>query len=331
MKNELQVILKEQNVIGDNAKALIEAFGAPFTEAGDIILTYKDIEVTDESQKEVIAEAKEKRLALKRIRTGVENKRKELKEDSLRTGKAIDNVARYIKETIQPAEEYLELQEKFVEIQQAKKAAEVKRERTEKLLKYTDELSLYNIDSLDDEQFEMLLGKVKKEHDDKVAAEKAEAERIEKERIEKEAEDKRIREENERLKKEAEKREIELAKERKIEQDRLAALEAERQKEREAEQAKLNEERAKREAIEAEKREIEQAELKKKQEAEELERQALLAPDKEKLVQFSQAIEMIRTTKLPAVKNNKSQVVVNEIDSRLSELYNFIIKESKEL
>lgn len=331
MKNELQVILTEQNVIGDNAKALIEAFGAPFTEAGDIILTYKDIKVTDESQKEVIAEAKEKRLALKRIRTGVENKRKELKEDSLRTGKAIDNVARYIKETIQPAEEYLELQEKFVEIQQAKKAAELKQERTEKLLKYTDDLSLYNIDSLDEEQFETLLGKVKKEHDDKIALAKAEAERIEKERLEKEAEDKRIREENEKLRQEAEKREIEIAKEREAERKKQEKIEAERQKEREAEQAKLDIERKKIEAIEAEKLAQEQAELKKKQEAEELERQALLAPDKEKLLQFAQAIEMIRTTKLPAVKNNKSQVVVNEIDSKLSTLYSFIIKESKEL
>lgn len=331
MSKELQIILTEQNVVGNSAKALIEAFGAPFTEAGDIIRTYKEINVTDESQIELIAEAKEKRLALKRIRTGVENKRKELKEDSLRTGKAIDGVARYIKETIQPAEEYLELQEKFVEIKKAEEFARVKQERTEKLLKYTDDLSLYNIDSLDDEQFDTLLNKVKKEYDDKVAFEKSEAERIEKERLEKEAEDRRIREENERLKKEAEKREIELAKERKIEQDKLAKLEAERQKEREAEQKKLDEERAKREAVEKAEADRLKADQEAKRLEEEKEHQLLLAPDKEKLVQFAQGLDIVRTTKLPAVKNNQAQQVVNEIELKLSQLYNFIMDKSKEL
>lgn len=331
MNNELQVILTEQNVTGNNAKALIEAFGAPFIEAGDILRSYEDIKVTDESQKELIAEAKEKRLTLKRIRTGVESKRKELKEDSLRTGRAIDSVARYVKDTIDPAEKYLELQEKFVEIKKAEEALRVKQERTEKLLKYTDDLSLYNIDSLDDEQFNTLLGKVKKEHNDKVASEKAEAERIEKERLEKEAEDKRIREDNEKLRLEAQKREAEIAKEREEERKKQEAIEVERQKEIAAERAKLEEERKKREAIEAEQRAKEQAEAKAKEESEEKERAAILAPDKEKLVQFAQGIEIVRTTKLPAVKSKQAQDVISEVELKLSQLYNFILDESKGL
>ena len=41
--------------------------------------------------------------------------RKELKEESLRKGKAIDGVANIIKFLIEPVEKYLEDQEKFIE------------------------------------------------------------------------------------------------------------------------------------------------------------------------------------------------------------------------
>jgi len=322
--NQLQVILKEQNVIGENAKILIEAFGAPFTEAGDILRTYKDIKVTDESQTKEMSEAKEKRLILKRIRTGVESKRKELKEDSLRTGKAIDSVARYIKENIEPAEEYLELQEKFAEIKKAERASKIKSERIEKLMQYTDDISMYNIDNIEDETFEFLLNKVKKEYEDRIAAEKAESERIEKERLEKEAEDKRIREENEKLRKEAEEREKAIELERKIEAEKQAKIEEERQKELAAERAKLQ-------AIEDEKRSEEERLAKEKADAEESERKALLAPDKEKLITFSKALEVIRKEKLPAVKTKQAQDVVNLIDEMLIKMQTIINEKASDL
>ena len=41
--NQLQVILQEQNVPAEQAKSLIEAFGGPFEEAGEILANYQTI------------------------------------------------------------------------------------------------------------------------------------------------------------------------------------------------------------------------------------------------------------------------------------------------
>ena len=155
--NALQVILKEQNVSEEQAKNLVAAFGAPFTEAGEIItelydekdgvLTLKKdaLKVTSEEQTEDMAAAREKRLALKKIRTGVEAKRKELKEDALRAGRVIDAAARYIKQTIEPAEEYLQLQEDFVKIKQAKEAEALLAKRREQVIALGADPEAYNL------------------------------------------------------------------------------------------------------------------------------------------------------------------------------------------
>lgn len=342
MNNKLQLILDEQNVAKENADKLIEAFGAPFLEAGEILRTYETIVVTNESQVDLMKEAKQKRITLKNIRTGVEKKRKELKEDSLRTGRAIDSVAKYVKENIEPAEKYLELQERFAEIKKAERDAKIKSDRIEKLMQFTDNISMYNIDHIEDETFETLLSKVKKEYDDKIAAEKAESDRIEKERLAKEADDKRIREENEKLRQEAEKREAEIELQRKAEAEAEAKREAERQKEtarlakiESDHQAELEVERAKSKAIEDERlaKELTERQAKEKAEAEakQAEMNALLAPDKDKLLNFSNALETIRTTKLPAVKTKQAQDVVNLIDEMFIKMKNIIDTKAKEL
>lgn len=330
--NELQVILTEQNVAKDNAKQLLEAFGAPFEEAGKILAEYQAIVVTEEDQFDLMADARSKRLALKNIRVDVEKKRKELKEDSMRTGRAIDSVARFVKETIEPAEKYLETQEKFAEIRQAERAAKIKAERIEKLMQYTYDLSLYNMDSMTEEQFNSLLTDLKAQHEARLAEQK----RIEDERIAKEkadAEEKeRVHAENARLRKEAEareakmaeeqkQREAEIAKERKATEDREAKARAERDAERRAAQAKLDEERKKREDLEAKQRvEREKAEADKKRQEDE-KRSALLAPDKEKLLALAATIE---ATELPALASKDAQAVLNQVEVLLTKVSTYI-------
>lgn len=73
------------------------------------------------------------------------------------------------------------------------------------------------------------------------------------------------------------------------------------------------------------------AEAAAKKVAEEEERKALLAPDKDKLVQFARAISIIQHEKLPAVKTKQAQDILNEVESKLSQLFNFIMDKSKEL
>lgn len=313
MSNQLQVILDEQNIAKENAKQLIAAFGAPFEEAGEILASYDKIVVKDEEDFNTMAVAREKRLALKNVRTSVERKRKELKEDIVRSGRAIDSVARFVKETIQPAEDYLETQEKFAELKAAERAATKKAERLGRLAELEADPNLYNLDGMDDNQFDDLLAKLEadlkaaNEAEAKAAAERAAAEEAERKR---QAE---IEAENMRLKKEAEEREKAAAKER-------AKLQEEANKQLAIERAAAEEERKKREAIEAEQRAKVEAEARAKAQAEEAERQAILAPDKQKITSFADALKAIREQKLPAVKSKQAQDVINMVESELQRL-----------
>jgi hypothetical protein len=84
--------------------------------------------------------------------------------------------------------------------------------------------------------------------------------------------------------------------------------------------AELKAEREKAAALEQQNRDREQREAAAKAAADEAERTALLAPDKTKLQTFADALEMIRTTKLPAVKTKQAQDIVNDIDAELQRL-----------
>jgi len=313
--NQLQVILTEQNVGQENAKKLIEAFGAPFEEAGEILSTYKEIKVTGHKQVTLMQEARDKRLALKKIRTGVENRRKELKEDALKAGRAIDAVARYVKDTIQPAEDYLQLQEDFVKIENEKIAAEKKAARLERLSPLVGDTSFYNYEEMTDEQFEAL---IVERTEARAAAEKKRAEEAAEAKKAEEAEAKRISDqakENARLKKEADEK---AAAQKKID--------AENEKKLQAEREKAAAERKKREELEAEQRRKDAVAAKEKAEAEEAEKAKLLAPDKDKLLAYAKSlgelpVPMLETEEAQAIMNN-ARNYVNTVAEKMAEKAN---------
>ena len=326
--NDLQVILDEQQVAKENAKQLLEAFGAPFEEAGVILANYKEIKVTSEDDFVKMAEARDKRLALKKVRTGVENKRKELKADIVRAGKAIDSVARFVKDTIEPVEEYLELQEKFAEIKAAERAAAVKAERLEKLAKYTDDITLYNFEAMTDDQFANLISSLKAQKEAEIAATKqAEADRIAAEEAEKkrqaeiEAENVRLKAEAEAKEKAAEAERKKLAEEQAKRDAAIAAerdkLEAENEKRLAEERAKAEAERQKREALEAKQRAEAEAAAAVQRQTEAAERQALLAPDKEKIVAYANALNVLRSQQ-PTVKSQEANNLLKDIDGAIA-------------
>ena len=140
------------------------------------------IVVTDENQKELMAEAREGRLLLKAKRIEVEKTRKSLKDQSLSEGRLIDSVAKYLTGLIEPAEKHLELQEKFIEIQEQNKRIQLKSDRTVLLEPYRDVIDPNSIqlDLITEEAFTTILNGAKYSFDNK----KKEAERLEKERIE---------------------------------------------------------------------------------------------------------------------------------------------------
>lgn len=318
---QLEVIIKEQEVSKSDAQRLAEAFGAPFTEAGEVLATYQELKVKDELDLATMAKAREARLILKKARTTVENNRKELKSDIVKQGKAIDVIARTVKEMIEPAEKYLETQEKYAELKAAARQAEIKAKRVEQLSQYVDDISIFNLDEMTDERFEVVLESAKSQKEAEIALEKKrEEERLEAERKERE-EQERIRLENEKLRKEAEEREKrEKAEREKREKEEAKRLEAER-KERERIQAeadaKLAAERAERERLEAEKRAREQAEKEAREAKEAEEAAARSAGDAEKLARFGGAIEVIRREKMPVMTSPEYRAIVDKIDGHL--------------
>lgn len=250
MNTQITTIIKETGLEPTKADVIIKSFTGFLEQTKEWEAKAKAIVITDISQTKEMRDAREARLALKSIRVNAENVRKELKEQSLREGKAIDGIANVIKALIVPIEEHLEKQEKFVEVQEEARKEKVNAERIVKLSAFIPDTSIYNLKEMSDEAFEKLLETSKIASEAVLAAEKkAEQERVAQEKAQAE-EQKRIKLENEKLKKEAEAREKALAKER-----------AEQEKKLEVERAKAR--------AEAEAREKAEAELEAKRQAEE--------------------------------------------------------------
>lgn len=244
--NKLAIIVKESGLVAEKAKVLLSNFSNYFDIAAEWEKKARMIVVTDASQLADMKMARTGRLFLREKRIAIEHTRKELKEQSLREGKAIDGIANVLKALIVPIEEYLEKQEKFIEIKAAEEA-EKKRIEAEK--------------------------KAEKE---RIAKEKAEAEerariRQENERLKKEAEEKERRLAEERARAEAERKKREA--EQKAHEERLRKQQEEAERKAREEQERqtkiLADQKAKAEAerqrIQAEK---EAAEKKAREEKE---------------------------------------------------------------
>jgi hypothetical protein len=282
---ELVRIVKESGLEESKAQTLLTKFSNFFELAADWDKKSKAIIVTDISQVAEMKMAREGRIFLKQKRNEVENTRKELKEQSLREGKAIDGISNVLKALIIPIEDYLEQQEKFAEIQEANQREALKQTRTNELLKYDwIDTGMYDLGKLTDDLYNFLLAGIEKAYNDRIeAAQKIEAERLAKEKADQE-ERERIKSDNERLQKEAEAREKAMAEERKAQAAKLAEEQAKAKKEAEAREKVEKELQAKKDADLKAQKDAEAkaaADLKAKQDAD---KKAAAAPDKEKLL-----------------------------------------------
>lgn len=309
----IKELFNELGVSKQNAGELLAAFGLPLMEAGPILDSYESIKVTSVEQVEDMEEAKRKRLTLKRIRVAVDKTRKELKEDSLKRGKAIDGVARYIRETIEPAEQYLQLQEDFLKLKEEKELADRIANRTAALVELGADPSVYSLGDMSADAFASLLADLKDANEARAAREKADQEAAAKKAAAEAAELDRVRKENERLRAEQQTKDAAAQAER----DALAAKLAQAQREKEEA-----------DKLEAERVAYEKAEADRKAEAA---RKAAAAPDKEKLTRFTDALELIRTSKVPAVSSAEAQEVVNYIDIVLARAVQVVNERIKKL
>lgn len=317
METSLVQIAEQNHLDKSKAQIVLDKFTGFLEQAKEWENKAKSIVVTDESQTAEMQQAREGRLALKNIRVSAEKTRKELKEQALREGKAIDGIANVIKAVIVPIEEHLEKQEKFAEYKEQERKEKRHAERISQLSQYVEDVTVYQLRDMSEDGYNQLLKTSKSAYDaQKDAEKKAEEERIAKEKAEK-AEQERIRQENEKLKAEAIKREVE---EKKREEEELKK-EAER-----AEQGRK--EREAREKAEAELKRREDEEKQKKAEQEEAERQAKLAPDKDKLFAYAEAIKAIQA---PEGLSKAGMAIVEATEKSLLEISQTVKTKTKNI
>jgi hypothetical protein len=264
--NEIITLVDQSGLESQTATYLKEKFLPFFDQAEQWREKAKTLVVTDESQVHEMKIAREARLALRNIRINADKTRKELKEDSLRYGKAVQGVYNVIDYLIAPIEKHLEDQEKFAERRAAERKQKLREDREAIAIGLRDFIP-YGLDfgTMSSEDFDKLINGAQLQ---RKAAEQEfairESARIAKEKAEAEEREK-IRLENERLRKEAEEREKQMRLERQAAEKKLADQRAKAEEEK----RKLQAEQKKRlDAEIAEKKKIE-LELLSKQQAEE--------------------------------------------------------------
>lgn len=293
---------------------------------------------------------KDLRLRIRDNRTkGIEVWHKNNKAYFLAGGNFVDAIKRKEIAENERMEEKLLDAEKFFENQERERIEKLRTDRLELIRPYTD-IEPMGIGDLDQVMFDNLLVGFKVAHEARIAAEKkAEEERlaaIEAERIKQE----KIRKENIRLKKEAEEKEKALQAEREKvrkeneEKERLAEIERKKNaeilkaqqdkaaKERAELLAKAEKERQEKERLEKEIADKKAADEKKKQAEiraiKDAEKKAKLAPDKTKLLAFSQALNDVPR---PQIKSLEAAEIMAQINGLLVKLNNFIIDKANTL
>jgi len=338
--NQLLEVVEQSGLETQTAKSLKENFLPFFEQAEEWKKKSEELVVTDVSQVREMKMAREARLALKDIRVNADKTRKALKEDSLRYGKAVQGVYNVIEFLIAPIEKHLEEQEKFAEIQEAKRKAELKSKREIDLMPYSEFVPFgLDLANMSDDDFSKTLNGAKLQLKAKIEEDqRIEAERIAKEKAEAE-ERERIRLENEKLRKEAEEKEIALAKERAEaeKQRRIIAEKAEAERKEAAEKLRVEQEaKAK---LEAEIKAKADAEAKAKKEAEDklaaelkakelADKKAKAAPDKSKLLEFAKSIEALS---IPDLKSEEALKILADTQTLIAKTVVYLTEKANTL
>lgn len=335
---------KEYGLEETQVATIEQAFAPKIAERDGLVTIYQQV-IIKELTPELCKQAKEIRLKLVKVRTGIADIHKTQKAFFLAAGRFVDAWKNKETAPVEQMEENLEkIENHFINIEK-ERIAKLESERTAALKQYTD-IVPQGLGSMQNDVFEAYLASQKKMYEDRLAAEKkAEEDRLAAIEAEKK-EQERIRIENEKLKKEAEERERIAEIERKKQAEKFAKLEAERKaleekarKEREIAEAaarkaqqeansKLEAERKERERIENELKLKKEAEEKKEIERLIAEKKAASAPDKNKLIALASQFENIA---MPELKTPEAINILTNIAELQGNLVNYIIQKSNSL
>lgn len=130
---QLRVILTNNGLEEERAVLIADKFNEFFLQGNEWAETAKTLNVTSLDQVSEMKQARQGRLFLKQRRVGIEKLRKELKERSLKEGRAIDMIAGHLTSLVEPTERYLEQQETFPLREKARLRRELIDSRRERL------------------------------------------------------------------------------------------------------------------------------------------------------------------------------------------------------
>lgn len=304
------------------ALQLQNAFNPIFERMQEWERVTRSIVVTDPTQLREMKQAREARLELRGLRTEADKKRKELKEDSLRYGKAVQGVYNVIEALIVPLEKYLEDQEKFAERIEKERQDKLREERTELLAPYVAFAPpCGDLGVIIDSEFERILNYAKREKIRIEAEERRKQEEEEAERVKQEEERKRLQAEAEDARK-AQQEALEQARIAREAQERAEREKQEIQRKAQEEVKRIERERKQKEDDE---RKAKEAEEKKKQEEA---RKIANAPDVEKLMLFALTVDEL---KLPEVSGNEPKKICANVQTLLMKVSTYIRDNAKGL
>ena len=344
--NPLETLVAQSGLEPTKAQYILSQFQDYFFIANEWGRRAQHLNVTSVDQVEDIQIAREGRLFLKQKRIAIEKARKEMKEQSLKEGKAIDGIANVLKGILEPIEDHLDRQEHFAEYAEARRVTELVEARRVELVGVGINPAVYNLALMTEVEFTGIL-----DADRRRKAEQAEAiKKAEEDRVAREAEAKRVREENDRLRAEMAEKERVAREEREASEAQARkereVIEARARAERELSQKRIEEERMERERLEAElrakeddarrEREKVEADARAKAEAdaaerrrvEEEERRAVLAPDREKLLAYAKALEGIEP---PDVNTDRAREIVRMTQHSIRTEIDFLRQKAEEL
>ena len=225
--------------IGHQMQSVIEdSFTKPFTDAAGYCKSASKIHVRGEDDTKSMEAAGVIHKAVREVRLTTEKVRKTLKDESLRTGQAIDAAARKIKGMIEPVEQVMKEAATYAETMRARRMAELEAKRQAELDNLEWDHTSYDLAMMPEDQYLRILNTAK-------AAHKELLEERERQRIADLEEAERLRIENEELRRKAEeadklRRESEAKQREQAEKDaQRVALEKRGRLQREREEARV--------------------------------------------------------------------------------------------
>lgn len=341
-------------IVQNNIELTLKERFAPFEEkAKEWEAKAKALVVTDITQTDKMQQAREARLALRRIRLDVTKLHEQEKADALAKGRMLDTIKRTLLGYIEPLEAHLQEQEDFADVQTAKRKQALYDERIAAIAPYRmpmDGLQNIPFGEMNDDAFETLLFGLK------AGQEARENQKKEAERQRLEAEQ-RAKDERERIRQENEKAKLIQARTQRLmglgftwdepsktyvfplddgpitvwgelgewsEKDFseslnnatkiIHAFRTKKKLEADELAAKLKTETEAREKLEAEKREREEKEEAERKRIAAEQRKLKRGPDKQKLLNFAERIELLEPITL---KDDAAKEIYNDVVQRL--------------